>query len=101
MAVLDSVLTEELSRLQSLAKHYHEELVHLPAGTITLKTRNGKRYAYRAYRSGSHVSTDYIGSADSEASREAIRTAEKRKTIVTELRALATDIARVQRMLDA
>lgn len=101
MAVLDSVLAEELSRLQSLARHYHEELIPLPAGTITLKTRNGKQYAYRAYRSGSRVCTDYIGSADSETAHNAIRAAARRKTIVAELRALATDISRLQRMLNA
>jgi hypothetical protein len=101
MTILDSILAEELSRLQTQVKHYHEELISLPAGTITLKTRNGKQYAYRAYRSGSRVCTDYIGNADSDAVHDAIRAAAKRKTIVAELRALATDIARLQRMIDA
>ncbi len=101
MTILDSVLDEELSRLQTLVRHYHEELIPLPAGTITLKTRNGKQYAYRAYRSGSRVCTDYIGSADSDATHNAMRASARRKTIVSELRALATDIVRLQRMIDA
>ena len=61
MAVIDSILDEELARLLTLQERLSKEHEALPRGTLVVKSKNGHHYAYRAYREGRRVITDYVG----------------------------------------
>ena len=101
MAVMDSVLAEELDRLEALRAKFAAEVEALPAGTIVTKRKRGRPYAYRAYREGKRVRTDYIGPIDGEAAAKAVRLADQRKTLAGELKAIDADIERIKKMLTA
>jgi hypothetical protein len=66
MSSIKSVLEEEYVRLKKLKSRYAKDISALPVGSLSIKNRNSKEYAYIAYRKNGKVKTDYIGSADSE-----------------------------------
>lgn len=66
MSTIKAVLEEELGRLKKLRLRYTKEIAALPEGSLSIKNRNGREYAYRAYRKNARVITDYIGPADTE-----------------------------------
>ena len=99
MAVIDSVLEEELARLLALRADLAAERQKLPRGSLIIKKKGEHRYAYRAYREGHRVITDYVGP---EASRQALQLAAsftKRRKITQEIKALDTDAASYRKMI--
>ena len=58
--IIKSVLLEEKERLERALKAYENEIKNLPKGSIQIKLINGRKYAYRAWRSGSNVVTERI-----------------------------------------
>jgi hypothetical protein len=101
LAVLDSVLREELQRLKALRARYASQLAEIPSGSVVMKLKSGHRYAYRAYRKGRKVVTDYVGPEASPGARRAVALLQKRRKIVKEIRAIEADSARLQKMLNA
>jgi hypothetical protein len=81
MSDIKLILNEEKERLQKLEKRYEEEISNLPSGTFSVKTRNGRKYAYRAYRLAGKVKTDYIGPVDNDKSRELEKLIARRKEL--------------------
>lgn len=81
MSDIKSILKEEKERLQKLEKRYEAEISKLPSGTFAVKTRNGKKYAYRAYRLDEKVKTDYIGPVDNDRSRELEKLISRRREL--------------------
>ena len=81
MSDIKSILKEEKERLQKLEKRYEEEISKLPSGTLSVKTRNGRKYAYRAYRIDRKVKTDYIGPVDNDKSRELEKLISRRREL--------------------
>lgn len=100
MAVMDSILAEELNRLESLRMRYVAEIASIPVGTIAIKIKRGRKFAYRAYRDSDRVRTDYIGAAESAKANEAIAASERRRKAVAELKAIDADINRLRKMLN-
>jgi len=98
---MDSILAEELNRLKSLRMRYVAEIASIPAGTISIKIKRGRKFAYRAYRDKDQVKTDYIGAAESDEAKKAIAASERRKIAVAELKAIDADIDRLEKMLNA
>jgi len=101
MAVIDSVLNEELSRLLALRARYAAERQALIRGSIIMKKKSGHNYAYRAYRKGNRVVTDYVGREASPQARKLAATIEKRRRIIRQIRALDADAARLRKMINA
>jgi len=101
MAVMDSVLKEELDRLRALRARYAAERALLPHGSVVIKTKSGHPYAYRAYRKGHRVITDYVGPEASQQAKELAARLKKRRDITREIRALDSETARLRKMINA
>jgi hypothetical protein len=101
VAVIDSVLREELQRLRALRARYASQLAEIPGGSVVLKTKSGHKYAYLAYRKGSRVITDYVGPEASPKARQVVALFQKRRKILKEIKALDADAARLQKMINA
>jgi len=101
LAVFDSVLREELQRLKTLRARYSSELAKIPSGSVVMKLKSGHRYAYRAYREGPRVVTDYIGPEASQRVSRAVALQQKRRKILKDIRAIEADSARLQKMINA
>ncbi|MGO9411990.1 MAG: hypothetical protein ACLQCB_14730 [Spirochaetia bacterium] len=99
MAVIDSILKEEIARLRSLRAHYAAKNAALPAGTLVIKKRNGRQYAYRAYREGSRVVTLYVGPASSPKVKKLSASLSQRRKIHAEIKAVDASAARLKKML--
>ena len=101
MAVIDSVLREELQRLKALRARYASQLAEIPSGTVVMKVKSGHKYAYRAYRKGGRVITDYIGPESSPSVRHVVELLQKRRKILKDIKALDADSMRLQKMINA
>ena len=101
MAVIDSVLREELQRLKALRARYASQLADLPSGSVVMKIKRGHKYAYLAYRKGRKVFTDYVGPEASPKVRQMVALLQKRRKILGDIRALDADSARLQKMINA
>lgn len=101
MAVIDSVLKEELQRLKTLRARYASQLARIPNGSVVMKIKSGHTYAYRAYRKGRRVITDYVGPEASSKVRKAVALLQKRRNLVRDIRALDADSARLKKMINA
>ncbi len=101
LAVFDSVLREELQRLKALRARYASELAKIPTGSVVMKLKSGHRYAYRAYREGPRVVTDYIGPEASQRVSRAVEQQQKRRKILKDIRAIEADLARLRKMTNA
>jgi hypothetical protein len=74
MNVIQDIIREEYQRLSSLEKRYKSRVSRLPKGTLSIKERGSKSYAYLTFRdSRGKVASQYIGVArscnDSKSSR--------------------------------
>ena len=99
MAVIYSVLKEELERLLALRARATAERAALPHGSVVIKTKSGRRYAYLAHREGHRVVTDYVGPEASPHALQLAATLNKRRKITAEIKAVDVDIADLRRML--
>lgn len=61
MSIMKHIIQEELERQKSLKERYTEILNGFPKGSISVKNRRGKPYAYLAFREGPKVKFKYIG----------------------------------------
>jgi hypothetical protein len=90
MSALRPILQEEQQRLGRLCRKYRAEISKLPKGSISVKARRGRLYAYLAYRDGGRVVFKYIGGAQSKKVaeiREKIRSRKRFETLLKKARA--------------
>lgn len=99
MSTIQAVLKEDYERLQKLQKRYQKEIEALPSGSLSIKTRKGRKYAYRAYRENDKVRTDYVGTIDSDSVKEIKALIEKRKELESLLRTTNQRIAEIKKVL--
>jgi len=99
MAVLDYVLEEELSRLQRFLSHLKEDHEKIPKGSVVLKRKSNRLYAYRVFRQGQRVITEYVGPAASLQAAKLGQLIEERRKLAAEIKAVEASIARLQRMI--
>ena len=100
MAVLDYVLSEELARLQRYRSHLSEEMGKLPKGSISIKIKAKRPYAYLSFREGKKVISTYVGSAGNPKVDEIIQQISSRRKLQADIKAADASIARIRRMLD-
>lgn len=86
MSVLKNILFEEKERLESLSFSLLSQLENYPKGSVRIKKQGKKAYAYRVYRNGDLVHTDYLGKPDSEKVEEFKLQVAKRKKIQDRLK---------------
>jgi hypothetical protein len=100
MAVMDSILEEELERLETLKKQYMAKIAKMPQGSISIKIKRGGKYVYLAYRDGKNIRTDYIGRLGSPKANEITNRIEQRRKMTSELKAINNDIKQLRKMLN-
>ena len=100
MSSIKTIIQEEFERLVKLQKRYEEEISQLPVGSLSIKKRSGKEYAYIAYREKEKVKTDYIGTADSSEVEKLRGLILKRKELEELLRATKKRLKEVEKVLD-
>jgi len=99
MSTIQTVIKEEYERLRKLQKRYQKEIGKLPKGSLSIKNRKGRKYAYRAYRENDKIKTDYVGRIDSEAAKEIKTLIKKRKELEGLLRKTNQRIAEIKKVL--
>lgn len=92
-------MKEEYERLQRLITRYENDLKSLPTGSISIKGRNERKYAYRAYRENDKIKTEYIGPVDTEKVQEMQALIEKRKELEKLIRATRVKIAELRKVI--
>ena len=101
MAVVIDILENERRRLVRLLSKYESELSALPKGSISIKRRSNRDYAYLAHREGKKVVFDYVGSASSDAVQELGKRIERRKELEDKIRHVKQNLKVVERSLRA
>jgi len=99
MSTLKTVLKEENKRLHKLQKRYQKEIRNLPKGSLSIKNRKGRKYAYLAYRENDTIKTDYIGRLDSDSAKEMKILIKKRKELEALLKKTNQRITEVKKVL--
>jgi hypothetical protein len=101
MAVVIDILENERTRLVKLLSKYESKLSELPKGSISIKKRSRREYAYLAYRENKKVVFDYIGPASSDAVRKLGQEIERRKELEQKIRQVKQNLRTVERSLRA
>lgn len=99
MSIVDSILKEELQRLMALQQKYRASLLEYPSGAVSIKTKGGHRYVYRAFRDGQRIVTQYVGPEDSPVGKKFIEDVMHRRSLAQEIKAVIRDIVRINNML--
>lgn len=100
MSTIKSVLEEEFNRLQKLKQRYDKEIEDLPVGSLSIKIRKGKEYAYIAYRDNDKVKTDYIGPVNSNEVKKIKEKIEKRKELESLLKTTIHRIREIEKAVN-
>lgn len=96
MAILESVLKEELDRMKRMSSAYSEEINLLPKGSIVKKRIGSKYYNYLQFRSGGKVVSKYIKEANLDEVRNKI---ERRKNLSQAIKRMEKDMAKIEKVL--
>jgi hypothetical protein len=96
--VLD-ILDNERRRLIKLLEKYESEVSMLPRGSLSLKRRGNRDYAYLAHREAKKVVFDYIGPAASDAVEELKRKIQRRRDLEDRIRQTKANLEEVERSL--
>ena len=99
MSTIQTVLKEEYKRLHKLQKRYLKDIENLPKGSLSIKNRKGRKYAYRAYREKDKIKTDYIGKIDSDTAKEVKILIKKRKELEGLLKKTNQKIDEIKKVL--
>jgi hypothetical protein len=95
--IIKGILGEELARLNALSRRYRLEIAKIPKGSISLKQRGSRRYAYLVFRKDSKIMFKYIGPAGSDDVIAAARQIRMRKQFESKLKAVSSDIKKIER----
>ena len=99
MAIIHEILKEEIERLEELKELYNKKISELPKGSIQEKDRNGKLYAYRAYRKGKKVKFNYIGKVSSDEVKKMKEQIKNRKEYEKKIKKVKADIKEIKKSL--
>ncbi len=95
---IESILREELERLQEAQKSYRREIDSLPKGSIQRKKINGSAYPYLMFRVGKRVNSRYLGGMPKdrlEQLQKDIELRHKREEMLNKVRKNIFDINRM------
>lgn len=101
MRVLFGILEEEWERLQDRSESYRKELELLPKGSLCLKERRGRQYAYFSVRQKNKVRSQYLGEAHSKVVKDYREKIELRRKLEKGLREMRADMKALEKVLNA
>lgn len=99
MSLLTEAVAQEQRRIERMIAGYEAELARLPKGVLIAKSIKGNQYFYLQYRDGRRTVSEYIGK-DNEKIEALRRQLERRKHIQAMLKALHTEYATAQNMME-
>jgi hypothetical protein len=99
MNALQSVLKEELQRLERLCHKYREEIAKFPKGSISDKDRSGRPYAYLVYRNSGRIVFKYLGRARAEKVMKIRENIKSRKRLESLLKKAQGNLKELKRAL--
>lgn len=101
MSVLFSVLEEEWERLRDRSERYQKEIKELPKGSLSIKERRGRKYAYLSFRKKDKVQSQYLGESTSKVVKGFRDKIELRRTLEKGLREMRADMKALEKVLRA
>ena len=94
--LIDAVIEKEKCRIEKMRSECEERLSEFPRGSLVIRESNGRKYCYFRYRDGKRVVTKYAGTIQKYEELSA-QLAERDK-LITEIRMLAAEIERIEKM---
>lgn len=99
MSLLTEAVAQEQRRIERMITGYEAELARLPKGVLTTKSIKGNQYSYLQYRDGKRTISEYVGK-NKEKIEKLQSQIERRKHIQAMLKALHTEYAAAQKMME-
>jgi len=99
MGLILGVLEDERERLTEVILIYMDKIRAFPRGSLRLKSRNDKQYAYLAYREKDKVKFKYIAPVPSDVYDEVSLEIKKRKQYEDDLKEMKKDLLIINRTL--
>ncbi len=99
MKILNSVLNEELDRLNKLKKNYEKQIAKLPKGSLIRKNIKGNIYYYLNYRQEKKKIFKYIGKLSRKELENLLDKIEKRKKLEKLNKQVKKDIKKLEKMI--
>jgi uncharacterized protein (UPF0216 family) len=101
MSIAFDILKEELDRLKKLAAKYDREIKRLPQGSLSLKKRYNKEFAYLAFRVDNKVVFKYLGKPDSQKVANVLEKLKQKRQYRQKLKNIRHDIRDISKAIHA
>ncbi len=99
MKILNSVLNEELDRLNKLKKNYEKQIAKLPKGSLIRKNIKGNIYYYLNYRQEKKKIFKYIGKLARKKLENLLDKIEERRKLEKLNKQAKKDIKKLEKMI--
>jgi len=99
MKILNSVLNEELDRLNQLKKNYEKQIAKLPKGSLIKKNIKGNVYYYLNYRQEKKKIFKYIGKLPGKELENLLNKIEERRKLEKLNKQVKKDIKKLEKMI--
>lgn len=99
MSIILDIINEEKERLTVLQKKYYEIICSFPKGSISLKQRSKKKFAYLCFRDKKKVIFKYVGVADSQKVISLEHEIQERKKYEEKLKKIKSDLKEINRVI--
>jgi hypothetical protein len=99
MSIIFGILEEEGERLKEVIELYGDKIKELPKGSLWFKKRNGRKYAYLAFRESKKVKFKYIAPVPSQKYEDVSLQVKKRKEYEERIRNMKKDLSVIQRTM--
>jgi len=99
MKILNSVLNEELDRLNKLKKNYEKQIAKLPKGSLIRKNIKGNIYYYLNYRQEKKKIFKYIGKLARKKVENLLDKIEERRKLEKLNKQVKKDIKKLEKMI--
>lgn len=99
MKILNSVLNEELDRLNKLKKNYEKQIAKLPKGSLIRKNIKGNIYYYLNYRQEKKKIFKYIGKLPGKELENLLDKIEERRKLAKLNKQVKKDIKKLEKMI--
>jgi len=99
MKILNSVLNEELDRLNKLKRNYEKQIAKLPKGSLIRKNIKGNIYYYLNYRQEEKKIFEYIGKLPGKELKNLSDKIEERRKLEKLNKQVKKDIKKLEKMI--
>ena len=96
MAILESVLQEEIIRLEKNISAYKKMLDSLPRGTIFIRKMGESFFAYRRKKEAGKVVSEYLGNINNDEVQKQIELSNDYKRIKNNIRIAQSELKKLR-----